>query len=127
MSMDWSATLLEVGGGRAHPDYPLDGVSPASMLRDPGRTLERPLHWRMNRRQQHAPRQGDWRYLKVDEHEYQFNIASDERERANLSHQHPELLAALRDAWLRWNTSMPGIPPDGVVNLGNANKDMPQR
>ena len=47
MTMDWSATLLALGGGRAHPDYPLDGVSLEGVLRQPSKTFERPLYWRL--------------------------------------------------------------------------------
>ncbi len=127
MTMDWSATLLELGGGRAHPDYPLDGVSLAQVLRDPGHRFERPLYWRMNHRRQRALRQGNWKYLKVDEHEYLFDIPADERERANLAERHPQRLAALREAWLRWDATVPAIPEDATVSVGYSYRDMPQR
>jgi arylsulfatase A-like enzyme len=127
MTMDWSATLLELGGARPHPDYPLDGVSLASVLRDPSSSFERPLYWRMNHRQQRALRHGDWKYLMVDGHEYLFDLSADERERANLAHRHPERLRDLREAWLTWNASLPAIPEDAGVSLGYSSKDMPQR
>jgi arylsulfatase A-like enzyme len=127
MTMDWSATLLDIGGGQPHPDYPIDGVSLAALLRDPHHTLERPLYWRMNHRNQRALRLGDWKYLKVDEHEYLFNIRNDARERANLAAKHPERFAALRQQWLDWEASVPAIPEDATVSLGYSYKDMPQR
>lgn len=127
MTMDWSATLLELGGGQPHADYPLDGVSLAAVLRDPAHRFERPLYWRMNHRNQRALRMGDWKYLKVDEHEYLFDLAADERERANLAAHEPDRFAALRDAWLAWNETVPAIPADATVSLGYSAKDMPQR
>lgn len=127
MTMDWSATLLEIGGGHPHPDYPIDGVSLAAMLRDPHHMFERPLYWRMNHRSQRALRSGDWKYLKVDEHEYLFNIRNDARERANLAAKHPERFAVLRQQWLDWEASVPPIPEDAAVSLGYSAKDMPQR
>ncbi|MBS3997459.1 MAG: sulfatase-like hydrolase/transferase [Hydrogenophaga sp.] len=127
MTMDWSATMLELGGGQPHPDYPLDGVSLQALLRDPAQGFERPLYWRMNHRQQRALRCGEWKYLKVDEHEYLFNIPGDERERANLAHRDPERLARLREQWLAWDATMPPIPDDATVSLGYGVKDMPQR
>lgn len=127
MTMDWSATMLELGGGRPHPDYPLDGVSLAAVLRDPAQRFDRPLYWRMNHRQQRAVRKGDWKYLKVDGHEYLFDLAADERERANLAAREPERFAALRDAWLAWNDTVPAIPADAAVSLGYSASDMPQR
>jgi len=127
MTMDWSATLLELGGGQPHPDYPIDGVSLSNVLHDPGHQFERPLYWRMNHREQRALRQGDWKYLKVDEHEYLFDITTDARERANLAQRHPQRLQTMRDAWLAWEASVPAIPEDAAVSLGYSAKDMPQR
>ena len=127
MTMDWSATLLDVGGGSAHPDYPLDGVSLAALLHDPRHGIERPLYWRMNHRQQRALRRGPWKYLKVDQHEYLFDLSRDERERANLAARHPETFQALRDEWLAWDATMPAIPQDATVSVGYSVKDMPQR
>ena len=127
MTMDWSATLLALGGGQPHPDYPLDGVSLEALLRDPAQRFERPMHWRMNHRGQRALREGDWKYLMVDGHEYLFNIPADARERANLAKREPERLTRLREQWLAWDATMPPIPADATVSLGYGAKDMPQR
>jgi arylsulfatase A-like enzyme len=127
MTMDWSATMLDVGGGQAGPDHPLDGVSLEALLRDPLHSVERPLFWRMKHRGQRALRDGDWKYLMVDGHEYLFNIPADARERANLAQREPERLAAMRGQWEAWNATMPPIPEDAMVSLGYSAKDMPQR
>jgi arylsulfatase A-like enzyme len=127
MSMDWSATLLDAAGVAADPDYPLDGISLLPGLQQPERLFHRPLYWRMNHRGQRALRDGDWKYLRVDGNDYLFNIAADERERANLASREPARLAAMREAWQRWNASMPAIPEDATVSLGYSVRDMPQR
>jgi arylsulfatase A-like enzyme len=127
MTMDWSATLLELGGATPDAHYPLDGVSLVDVLRDASHTFERPLHWRMNHRGQRAMRQGDWKYLRVDGNDYLFNIPADERERANLGKHQPERLQAMRQAWEDWEATMPPIPEDATVSLGYSVKDMPQR
>jgi arylsulfatase A-like enzyme len=127
MTMDWSATVLAAAGAAPDPAYPLDGVSLLPVLRDAGHRFARPLHWRMNHRGQRALRDGDWKYLRVDGHDYLFNIPADERERANLGPREPQRLAALREDWERWNATMPPIPPDATVSLGYSAKDMPQR
>ncbi|MDR7093467.1 sulfatase family protein [Hydrogenophaga laconesensis] len=127
MSMDWSATVLEAGGGQADPDWPLDGVSLLRVLRDPAQRFERPLYWRMNHRGQRALRDGDWKYLRVDGNEYLFNISMDERERANLMAREPERLVRMREQWLAWDASVPPIPADATVSLGYSVRDMPQR
>ncbi len=127
LTMDWSATVLAAAGVAPDPAYPLDGVSLLPVLRDAGHRFERPMHWRMKHRQQRALRREEWKYLQVDSHEYLFNLADDERERANQAPREPERLAAMRDAWLAWNATMPVIPEDAVVSLGYSVKDMPQR
>ena len=127
MTMDWSATFLAAAGVGAHPDYPLDGVSLLPVLRDPGAAFPRPLHWRMNHRGQRALRDGRWKYLRVDGHDYLFDIEADERERANLGGREPQRLENMRAAWEAWNESMPAIPEDATVSLGYGIKDMPQR
>ena len=127
LTMDWSATLLDAAGVAAHPDYPLDGVSLLPVLREPAAAFDRPLFFRMNHRGQRAHRDGDWKYLRVDGHDYLFNIPADERERANLAAREPERLQSLRAAWEAWDASMPPIPADATVSLGYSVRDMPQR
>lgn len=126
MTMDWTATALAAAGVGADPGHPLDGVSLLGVLR--GETgFERTMHWRMNHRGQRAMRQGRWKYLQIDGNEYLFDIATDERERANRARLEPERLADMRAAWVRWNETMPPIPPDATVGLGYSTRDMPQR
>ena len=134
LTMDWSATLLDAAGvldGSAgvspDPDYPLDGLSLLPVLQAAGREFPRPLYWRMNHRGQRALRDGDWKYLRVDGHDYLFNLPTDERERANLGGREPQRLAAMREAWETWNATMPPIPIDATISLGYSVQDMPQR
>jgi arylsulfatase A-like enzyme len=127
LTMDWSATMLQLGGATIPSTHPLDGVSLASVLSDPIKTFERPMFWRMNHRGQRAMRSGPWKYLRVDGNEYLFNIHQDARERANLAQREPERLAAMRQAWEAWDLTMPPIPPDAGISLGYSYKDMPQR
>ncbi len=127
MTMEWSATMLDIGGGQADAAYPIDGVSLRGVLSNPKQTFERPLYWRMNHRHQRAMREGPWKYLKVDDHEYLFNLDNDERERANLAKVHPERLTAMREQWINWSHTVPEIPDDASVSLGYSTKDMPQR
>jgi arylsulfatase A-like enzyme len=125
--MDWSATMLDAAGAPADAAYPLDGVSLLPVLKDARHSFRRPLHWRMNHRGQRALRDGDWKYLRVDGHDYLFNIPADERERANHAGREPARLAAMRAAWEAWEATMPPIPVDATVSLGYSVKDMPQR
>jgi arylsulfatase A-like enzyme len=127
MTMDWSATVLDVAGAKPHPEYPLDGISLRRVLEQPSEHFARPLYWRMKHRGQRALRDGDWKYLRVDGHDYLFNVVSDARERANLAGREPERLASMRQQWEAWNEAMPAIPEDASVKLGYGIADMPQR
>ncbi|MDI9334197.1 MAG: sulfatase-like hydrolase/transferase [Cytophagales bacterium] len=127
LTMDWSATMLEAGAANISDDYPLDGQSLLKLLVDPAQNFERPLFWRMNHRGQRAMRLGAYKYLRVDEHDYLFDLTQDARERANLGHQQPDRLLAMRNAWEEWNATMPLIPADATVSLGYGRADMPQR
>ena len=127
MTMDWSYTMMKIGGGEADPSYATDGVDLTPVLKGEVESFERPLYWRMNHRDQRALRIGEWKYLKVDEHEYLFNIVNDARERANQAKNHPERLEEMRKLWLEWNDTIPSIPEDASVSLGYGRADMPQR
>ena len=125
MTMDWTATLLDAAGVPPHPDYPLDGVSLLPLLHEPTHTQARTMHWRMSHRQQRALRDGDWKYLSVDGHEYLFDLSADERERANRAGDEPARLIAMRSQWETWNDSMPAVPADATVSLVYSAKNMP--
>lgn len=127
MTMDWSATMLDAAGVAPDPRYPLDGVSLMPVLRDARHQFDRKLYWRMNHRGQRALRDGDWKYLRVDGNDYLFDLAADERERANRAPREPERLQRMRADWEDWDATMPPIPADATVSLGYSVKDMPQR
>lgn len=127
MTMDWSATMLHIGGAKPQADFPLDGQSLMALLENPLWSNDRPLFWRMNHRGQRAMRHGDWKYLRVDGIDYLFNLKADERERANLATVMPERLASMLLAWESWNATMPAIPDDATVSLCYTEDDMPQR
>jgi len=127
MTMDVTATLLEAASVPPDPSYPLDGISLLSVLRNPGMRFERPLFWRMNHRKQAAYRDGDWKYLKVDQHEYLFDLSQDGRERADLKHKQADRFETLKASWHAWNASMPEIPHDATISLGYGAEHMPQR
>jgi arylsulfatase A-like enzyme len=127
LTMDWTATLLAAAGVAPAADHPLDGVSLLPVLRDPAHHFGRPMHWRMKHRSQRALRDGRWKYLQVDGHEYLFDVEADERERANRAKAEPARLEAMRAAWLSWNESMRPIPDDASAHNVYGLADMPQR
>jgi superfamily II DNA/RNA helicase len=117
--------------GTAHTLFTINDKAHAgelvNVLREASHTFERPMAWRMNHRGQRALRQGRWKYLRVDGHDYLFDIEADARERANRGPYEGDWLPRMREAWETWNASMPAIPEDATVSLGYSVKDMPQR
>jgi arylsulfatase A-like enzyme len=125
ITMDWVPTFFEAAGISAHPDYPSDGLSLLKALAEPGNVADRAVYWRMKHNDQRAMRTERWKYLTVGGHEYLFDVVTDERERANLAHRHPERLAKMRAAWQQWDATMPPIPEEAQVRLVYGKKDMP--
>ena len=115
--------LLDTASRAAAAD--LDAMR--ATLADPDHTFERPMFWRMKHKSQRALRDGRWKYLKVDEHEYLFDIDHDARERANQARRQPERLAAMRQQWEHWAAGVPPIAPDATVSLVYSLADMPAR
>ncbi|MCK9511376.1 MAG: sulfatase-like hydrolase/transferase [Pigmentiphaga sp.] len=116
MTMDWTATLLEIAGASCDDSgFPLDGVSLAPLFKDAGWRRPGDLCWRMKHRAQRALIREDWKYLHQDGYDFLFDLAVDPRERANLAHRFPEVLADLRASWLDWNSALPAIPGDAKV------------
>jgi arylsulfatase A-like enzyme len=104
ITMDWSATMLALGGASADPQYPLDGVDLLPLCQGRPVHLDRSLFWRT--REQDAARQGAWKYLRVERDQLLFDIPNDPGERADLAAYQPDKLAELRDQFRGWDARM---------------------
>jgi arylsulfatase A-like enzyme len=124
VTMDWVATFFDAAGVRAHPDYPLDGISLLPVLERPERVVERELYWRMKFRTQKAMRSGKWKYLSIEGDEFLYDLAADARERANLGKRDPTRLAAVRARYAAWEATMPRIPEDASASIPYGKSDM---
>jgi arylsulfatase A-like enzyme len=122
MSMDWVPTLLAAAGTQPHPDYPSDGMNLLDVVTARASVVPRQLYWRYKASTQSAMRDGDWKYFKVKNNEYLFNLAQDERERANLSRREPARLTAMQQQWAAWNATMLPYPQESVA-YGNTGAD----
>ncbi|MFE0099079.1 sulfatase [Streptomyces sp. NPDC059009] len=108
-SPDWTATLLEVGGARPHPAYPLDGASLAGYLLRGEELAERELFWRV--RGERALRRGDWKYYRGKGGKDQlFDLGADRREQADRAADEPKLLGELKAAWERTDKGLLPYP-----------------
>jgi arylsulfatase A-like enzyme len=130
-SFDWLPTLLAAAGASPHPDYPSDGQNMLPFLLGQAAPTERTLYWRYRSQAQRALRQGPWKYLKINAHEFLFNLDDDPRERANLKDVHPQRFAQLRQQWEDWNLQWPPAT-DGSYSHGlspdiQADRYVPER
>jgi arylsulfatase A-like enzyme len=113
ITMDWFPTLLAAAGAAPDPDYPPDGVNLLPWLTAAAAAPQQPrkLYWRYKTNAQRAARDGDFKYLKIRDNTYLFNVVEDPRERANLKDRLPELFTRLEGDWAAWGATMlPEIP-----------------
>ncbi len=105
LSMDFLPTFVAAAGGAPHPDYPSDGMDLAPVLRGED-TPERTLFWRFWNKDQKAARRGQYKYLKINDNEYLFDIVADPLERGNLKDRMPDIFEELKTAHNTWNADM---------------------
>ena len=130
ISMDWLPTLLAAAGTEPDPGTPPDGENLLPVLLGLGAPTPRTLFWRYKANAQRAVRSGNWKYLKINDNEFLFDVVADQRERANLSAKYPEVLARLRSNWESWSAGMLPITPEvrtyGVSSKVQADRYAPQ-
>jgi arylsulfatase A-like enzyme len=119
ITMDLTATCLAAAGVSASPEHPLEGMDLLPVLAGTAPAFERTLYWRMRNRYQRSVRRGDWKYLKVADREFLFDIAYDPRERGNLAAKQPALLAEMRGLWEAWNEQMLPLPENMQMPVAN--------
>jgi arylsulfatase A-like enzyme len=122
ITMDLTATCLAAAGVAPDAGLPLDGVDLLPVLTGQMPAGERTLYWRMANRSQRAVRRGDWKYLKVSDREFLFDIGWDPRERGDMARKRPDLLAELRRLWEAWNREMLPVPDRMIPPLSNLNE-----
>ena len=68
--------------------------------------MTRKLFWRYKANAQRATRDGDFKYLKIRDNTFLFNVVEDPRERANLKERHKDDLRPHGAEWDAWNATM---------------------
>jgi arylsulfatase A-like enzyme len=106
ISMDWMPTLLSAVGARPDPAYPTDGMDMLPILTQHATPTPRKLFWRYKANAQRAARHGDYKYLKILDNTFLFNVVEDPLERANLKERKKEIYAQMVREWHAWNASM---------------------
>lgn len=110
--MDWLPTLLAAAGSAPDPSYPSDGENLLPVILRERAPFARKLFWRYKANSQRAVRSGNWKYLRMGENEFLFDVVVDAHERANLARRDPAMLAALKEQWEAWNAGMLPITED---------------
>jgi arylsulfatase A-like enzyme len=103
ITMDWLPTLLAAAGTSPAAAYASDGDDLLPILLGTRAPYPRTLYWRYKAHAQRAVREGDWKYLKINDNEFLFHVVDDVRERANLRERYPEVFHRLRQQWEAWN------------------------
>jgi arylsulfatase A-like enzyme len=106
ISMDWMPTLLAAAGVPPDPAFPPDGMNLLPMLAQNVAPVERTLFWRYKANAQRAARDGEYKYLKILDNTFLFNVVEDPMERANLKVRRKDIYDGLVAKWHAWNASM---------------------
>jgi arylsulfatase A-like enzyme len=106
MTMDWFPTLLSASGAKPDARYPHDGVDLLPVLVANAPLIQRKAFWRYKSNAQRAYRDGDFKYLKIRDDEFLFNIADDPMERANLKDRKKDVFQRMETEWREWNKGM---------------------
>jgi arylsulfatase A-like enzyme len=106
ISMDWLPTLLAAAGASVDPDHASDGVDLLPQLVANAAPVPRKLFWRYKANAQRAVRDGDYKFLKILDNTFLFNVVEDPLERANLKQRRPEIYRRLVREWHDWNATM---------------------
>ena len=106
ISMDWVATLLAAGEAESDPAYPLDGINLLPLLTQSATPSPRKLFWRYKANAQRAVRDGDYKFLKILDNTFHFNVVEDPLERANLKERQKDVYRRLIREWYDWNAMM---------------------
>jgi arylsulfatase A-like enzyme len=106
ISMDWLPTLLAAAGSAPDPVYPPDGMNLLPALTGTAAAVDRKLFWRYKGKWQRAARIGDYKFLKILDNTFLFNVVEDPLERGNLKERRTDIYDRIVAEWQAWNASM---------------------
>jgi arylsulfatase A-like enzyme len=106
ISMDWMPTLLAAAGTAPDAAFAPDGVNLLPVLTQNAASIPRKLFWRYKANAQRAVRDGDYKYLKILDNTFLFNVVDDPMERANLKVRQKDVYDRLVAEWHEWNAAM---------------------
>ena len=104
LTMDFFPTMLEAANV-AYDASAVDGISLLGPISS-GRSVDRTVFWGFQGHRQAAARSRNWKYFRIEENEFLYDLSADTHERANYMDKHPEIFEKLREAWQQWDASM---------------------
>jgi arylsulfatase A-like enzyme len=104
--MDWLPTLLAAAGAAPDATLPSDGINLLPMLTDAAPSVSRKLFWRYKANGQRAMRDGSFKFLKIRDHTFLFDVVADPQERANLKQRKNDVYRRMEREWYAWSTTM---------------------
>lgn len=107
ITMDWTKTILSVGGATAHKGFPLDGIDLMPILTGKKKIAERTIYWRaFQRNKQKAIRDGNWKYLQDEKGEYLFNLVADQGEKNDVKAKEETIFNRLKKKYAKWEKTV---------------------
>jgi arylsulfatase A-like enzyme len=106
ITMDWMPTLLAAAAVVPEQGFAPDGINLLPALVQGGPLVARKLFWRYKANAQRAARDGDYKFLKILENTFLFNVVDDPMERANLKVRHRDIYNRMVAEWYEWNATM---------------------
>jgi arylsulfatase A-like enzyme len=122
ISMDWLPTLLAAAGTAPDPAFPSDGMNLVPVLIQGAAPAQRTLYWRYKANAQAAMRDGDFKYLKIRDNTFLFNVVDDPMERANLKERRKDIYDRLVAEWNAWDATMLPLDPQSSTGFFRANQ-----
>lgn len=122
ITMDWTTSLLAAAGTTPAASHPMDGIDLLPWLLDGADHPDHDLFWRVG--SQGAMRRGRFKYLRdlrdrpitmnwprrYGDYHLLYDVTVDGREEAEISRHHPDLVAAMSEAWDRYNSELLPYP-----------------
>jgi len=111
MGMDWLPTLLAAAGTAPDPGYPSDGMNLLPMMTGHSAAVRRQIYWRYRLNAQQAMRDGDMKYLRINDNTFLFDVIADPLERANLKDRQPDVYKRMVQSYEEWQRAMLPLDP----------------
>ncbi|MCC9607434.1 sulfatase-like hydrolase/transferase [Blastopirellula sp. JC732] len=109
-SLEIFPTVVAATGGKLPADVIYDGFDMLPTLNG-GSSPRQEMFWK--RQGDIAARVGDWKWVDSAAGKGLFNLATDIGEKNDLSKEHPEMLAKLKERFANWTAEMEAAEPRG--------------